>query len=286
MTMAESAGPAPRKFQVRFWGVRGTIPCPGPDTLRYGGNTSCIEVICGERHLVFDAGTGIRELGKFYSAKGCAVDAHIFLTHTHIDHINGLPFFRPAYSSENCFSLWAGHLLAQGQAIKPVLQQLMAAPFFPVPLDGMQAAWSFHDFRAGEVLRPHEGIALHTLPLNHPGGATAYRIEFDGRAVAIVTDTEHVRGRPDQSIIEFISGCEFMVYDSTYTDEIFPRFKGWGHSTWQEGVRLCKAAAVPRLVTFHHDPDNGDDDLDRIGELAHQSLPGALVAREGMILDV
>jgi len=242
--------------------------------------------LCGSRRLIFDAGTGIRELGKHYAREGGRIDAHIFLTLTHFDHVNGLPFFRPAYGREYCFSLWAGHLKAKGQTIKPVLSQMMAPPFFPIPLTGLRACWHFHDFHAGEVLQPFEGITLSTMPLNHPGGATAYRIEFDDRAAAIVTDTEHVPGKLDGGIVEFIKGCEFMVYDCTYTDENFDSFIGWGHSTWQEGIRLCEAASVKRLVTFHHEPDNDDARLDEIATGLEKSLPGSFVAREGLILEL
>ncbi|HLT01757.1 MAG TPA: MBL fold metallo-hydrolase [Geminicoccaceae bacterium] len=276
-----SAGP---EFWVRFWGVRGTVPCPGPDTLRYGGNTACIEVMCAKQRLIFDAGTGLRMLGAHLNGvEGLA--AHLFLTHTHIDHIIGFPFFRPAYRPGNRFELWAGHMGGREGALQEVLSNVMRAPIFPVPLDIMHACIAFHDFAAGEVLRPFPGIVLRTAPLNHPNGATGYRIEFAGKSICYVTDTEHREDALDQTIVELIRGSELVIYDATYTGEEYPSFKGWGHSTWNEGVRLCEAAGAGRLVAFHHDPDHTDDDLDRIAEQLERARPGSKVASEGLILE-
>lgn len=269
---------------VRFWGVRGTVPCPGPSTLRYGGNTACVEVRCGAQRLIFDAGTGLRVLGREMVSSGERVDAHLFFTHTHIDHVIGLPFFRPAYDAKNRFQFWSGHLARQGHTLASVLQQLMQTPFFPVPLGIMHACIGFNDFVPGAPIEPGEGILVRTAALNHPGGAVAYRVEYDGRAVCYVTDTEHVPGAPDRTVLELIAGADIVIYDSTYTDEEFERFKGWGHSTWQEGVRLCEQAGVGRFVAFHHDPDHDDEAMDRIATALEQARPGSLVAREGMVI--
>lgn len=271
-------------FWVRFWGVRGTVPCPGPETLRYGGNTACVEVRCGDKRLIFDAGTGIRPLGREWERNGCDLRAHIFLTHTHLDHVNGLPFFRPAYASGNCFQLWAGHLRPAGYRLQTVLQTLMQPPLFPVPLDILHACIGFHDFDAGDVLEPHPGVVVRTARLAHPGGAVGYRVEYGGRAVCYVTDTEHEEGRLDRRVLRLIDGADIVVYDSTYTDREYPEYRGWGHSTWQEGVRLCEAAGAGRLVAFHHDPDRDDDDLDRIAAELERARPGSVVAREGLVL--
>ena len=184
------------EFWLRFWGVRGTVPCPGPDTLRYGGNTACLEVMCGGQRLILDAGTGLRALGASINGQD-GLSAHIFLTHTHIDHINGFPFFRPAYNPKNRFELWAGHLGGQQGALQAVLKDLMRAPIFPVPLDIMEACIAFHDFAAGLVIEVVPGVVLRTAPLNHPNGATGYRIEHAGRSVCYVTDTEHREGALD-----------------------------------------------------------------------------------------
>jgi phosphoribosyl 1,2-cyclic phosphodiesterase len=271
-------------FTMRFWGVRGTVPCPEADRLRYGGNTSCIEVRCGEARLVFDAGTGLRALGNELLATDDKRQSHIFFTHTHLDHIAGLPFFRPGYDAANHFEFWAGHLLQHGLSLKAVLEQLMQPPLFPVPLDILHACVSFHDFRPGEVLHPFPDVVVRTLALNHPGGATAYRIEFAGQAMCIVTDVEHRAGVVDQDIVGFIRGAAIVVYDCTYTEDEYARFVGWGHSTWQQGVKLCEAAGAERLVAFHHDPDHDDDFMDEMGRQLARARPGSLVAAEGLTL--
>ncbi|HEX6977905.1 MAG TPA: MBL fold metallo-hydrolase [Alphaproteobacteria bacterium] len=273
---------ASSEFSVRFWGVRGSIPCPGPDTMRYGGNTSCLEVRCGEKLLIFDAGTGLRPLGAHLDRQG-SIDADLYLTHTHFDHVCGLPFFSPAYSRESRLSLWAGHLLPD-HTLRYVLSEMMMEPLFPVPISILGADISFHDFRAGQTLSPAPGITLRTAPLNHPNGATGYRIEYGGRSICYVTDTEHIPGKPDQRVLDLIAGADIVIYDATYTDDEFPQRCGWGHSTWQEGVRLATAAAVGTLVLFHHDPDHDDAFMDHVAAAAEVARPGTIVAREGMVL--
>ncbi|MFQ6016985.1 MAG: MBL fold metallo-hydrolase [Kiloniellaceae bacterium] len=269
-------------FTVRFWGVRGSIACPGEGHRRYGGNTSCLEVRCAERLLVFDAGTGVRLLGQSLTAAD-GLSGDLFLTHTHLDHIVGLPFFGPLFNPTARFRVWAGHLRPE-LTLHEALGQFMMAPLFPVPPEIFTGNITFHDFVAGETLEPHPGVRLRTAALNHPNGATGYRIEFGGRAICYVTDTEHVEGRPDRNILGLIEGADMMIYDSSYTDEEFPKFRTWGHSTWQEGVRLCDRAGVKQLVIFHHDPAHDDAFMDRVAEDAERMRPGTLVAREGMVL--
>jgi len=267
---------------VRFWGVRGSISCPGPETVRYGGNTSCIEVRCGERVLIFDAGTGLRPLGAYLDAQG-PVDADLFFTHTHFDHICGLPFFSSAYAKTNKFRFWAGHLLPD-HTLRYVLSEMMMAPLFPIPISVLGADISFHDFRSGETLHPAPGTTVRTVPLNHPNGATGYRVDYAGKSICYITDTEHKPGQPDQSILDLVAGADIVVYDATYDDAEFAAHVGWGHSTWQEGIRLADMAQVKRLVIFHHDPGHDDDEMDRIAAAAAKTRPGTVVAKEGMIL--
>ena len=270
------------EFSVHFWGVRGSIACPGEATVRYGGNTSCVEVRCGDKLLIFDAGTGARLLGRKLAAAG-RVEADYFFSHTHFDHIVGIPFFLPAYDAANRLDFWAGHLLPE-HTIEQTLRGAMVSPLFPVPLDVMKAEITFHDFRAGETLEPRPGIRIRTAPLNHPNNATGYRVEFGGRTMCYVTDTEHTVGTLDDTILGLIDGADMVIYDSTYTDEGFGSYVGWGHSTWQEGIRLCREAGVERLVIFHHDPDHDDAAMDDIAAKARAAFPGAIVAREGMTL--
>jgi phosphoribosyl 1,2-cyclic phosphodiesterase len=268
---------------VRFWGVRGSIATPGPATARYGGNTSSIEVRCGARLILLDAGTGMRYLGNRLVAEA-PLDADIFFTHTHFDHVCGLPFFKPFFQPQNSFSLWAGHL-SGAMTLQRVMREFMVAPLFPVPPEVFKAKMQYRDFKAGETLAPAPGIVLHTAVLNHPDGATGYRIEYGGKSVCYVTDTEHVPGVPDRNILALVEGADILIYDCTYTDDEYAKsYAGWGHSTWQEAVRLCKSAGVKKLVVFHHDPDHDDDRLDVIAREVEAALPGAVLAHEGMVL--
>ena len=271
------------QFKVQFWGVRGSIACPGEAHKRFGGNTSCVEVRCGQRRLILDAGTGLRELGDVLMADGDDRDIDIFLTHTHHDHIAGFPFFSPFFNKDYTFRIWAGHLRPP-LSLHQVLCQYMAAPLFPVPPEIFSADVSYRDFTVGTTLEPFEGVSLKTTALNHPNGATGYRIEFAGKSLCYVTDTEHVVGQPDENILALIDGADILIYDSTYSDEEFPKYVSWGHSTWQEGVRLSDQAGVGTLVIFHHDPSHEDERMDEIAAAAEKARPGTVVAREGMVL--
>ena len=273
---------AKEDFLVRFWGVRGSVACAGPETVRYGGNTSSLEIRCGEHLLMFDAGTGFRKLGDSLLAEA-PLDADLFLTHTHFDHVVGLPFFKPAFNPDNTIRMWAGHLMPELN-LRIVLSEMMMAPLFPVPLEIFAAELSFRDFRMGETLNPKPGVTLRTAPLSHPNGATGYRVEFAGKSICYLTDTEHVDGEPNQNILNLIEGADIAIYDSMFTEEELPRRRGFGHSTWEEGVRLCDAAGVKQFVVFHHDPDHDDAFMDEIAALVEQRRPGSVVAREGMVL--
>src|SRR6188768_3534618 len=219
-------GRRPVSLAVRFWGVRGSIACPSPTHVRYGGNTSCLEVTAGEHTIILDAGTGIRSLGHSILDRGLT-SAHLLLTHSHWDHINGFPFFGPGFKKGYEFKV-------------------------------MQASLTFEDFKAGESFKIGPDVTIVTAPLNHPNGATGYRVEFGGKSLCYVTDTEHVPGRPDQNVLGLIEGADLVIYDSTYTEDEFPAKVGWGHSTWQEAVALCTAAKVKQLSIFHHDPEHDD----------------------------
>jgi phosphoribosyl 1,2-cyclic phosphodiesterase len=267
---------------VKFWGVRGSIACPSPQHVVYGGNTSCLEVFAGDHRIVLDAGTGVRNLGMEFLRDGVKKGV-ILLTHTHWDHINGFPFFGPAFQANSKFTIFAGHLSHAG-GVENVLANQMANPTFPVPLDALQAELDFEDFEAGLNWTMDGGVTIKTAPLNHPNGSTAYRIEHAGRSVCYVTDTEHIIGKPDETVLSFIAGADIVVYDCTYSDAEFKAKIGWGHSTWQEGVRLCKAAGVKQLAIFHHDPDHYDDYMRQVEIDARAMWSGTVVAREQMIL--
>ncbi len=267
---------------VKFWGVRGSIACPSPEHVVYGGNTSCLEIFAGDQRIILDAGTGIRGLGQEFLRDGLKKGT-LLLTHSHWDHINGFPFFAPMFAPSYEFGIYAGHLSNAG-GIEGVLSTQMANPLFPVPLEALQAKLRFVDFKAGESWDQGGGVMVRTSPLNHPNGATGYRIEHGGQSICYVTDTEHVIGKPDQRVLKFIEGADIVIYDCTYTDAEFPAKIGWGHSTWEEGVRLAKLANVGQLVIFHHDPDHNDDFMAQLERTARTTWAGTVVAREQMIL--
>lgn len=270
---------------VRFWGVRGGIACPGPQTARYGGNTSCVELSLGDRTLIFDGGTGMRLLGNELAKRSSSINADVFFTHFHMDHIGGLPFFAPCYDPDNHLRFWAG-TQGSGRTTKQALGAMMTAPLFPVGLEEFKAKIDFRDFRPGDVLQPHNDITVRTASLNHPGGSTGYRVEYRNSSIAYITDTEHRPGELDKNVLALADSVDLMIYDCNYTDEEFPKHIGWGHSTWQQGVRLADMANVGQLALFHHDPKHDDELLDRIGREAAKARPNTVVASELMTLAI
>ena len=197
-------------LKVRFWGVRGSISCSGAEYARYGGNTSCLEVSAGGRRLIFDAGTGIRPLG-LELARLAPLDIDIYFTHTHLDHLSGLTFFAPLFEARNSVRMWAGHLEAP-YTLKKVVSNLMQAPIYPVTLDIFKAQVKFTEFKAGDPLLCGT-VKMLTAPLNHPNGATGYRIEHGGKAICYITDTEHRPGERDKTIVDLCRGADIMIYD-------------------------------------------------------------------------
>ncbi|MBN9070639.1 MAG: MBL fold metallo-hydrolase [Rhizobiales bacterium] len=275
---------AEETLKIHFWGVRGSVPVSGAEYGAYGGNTACIELTCGGRTLILDAGSGLRQAGEALTASGVA-EADIFLTHSHYDHVIGLPFFTPLYDPKIRITLWCGHMSGRMTA-RELLGAFMSPPWFPVEVDSCTANLAYRDFVPGDVLAPAEDIAVRTAPLNHPGGCVGYRVEWAGRAVALVSDTEHMPGTLDPVILDFIRGADLVIYDTTYTDAEMQRFRGFGHSSWQQGIRLCEAAGAKRLALFHHDPARTDAQLAAIERDARERFAGAFAARDGLTLEL
>jgi phosphoribosyl 1,2-cyclic phosphodiesterase len=275
------------QFIVQFWGVRGSIPSPGPHTVRYGGNTPCVEMQVGGRRLIFDGGTGLRVLGQSLLS-AMPLEAYMFFTHSHWDHIQGFPFFTPGFVKGNCFHIY-GAIAPDGSTIEQRLNDQMLHPNFPVPLQIMGADLRFYDIKPGETI-PIDDIKVETAPLNHPGEAVGYRINWRGGSAVYVTDTEHYPDRLDENVLWLARDADVLIYDCCYTDEEYHCPKtpkvGWGHSTWEEALKVAQAANVKTLVIFHHDPLHDDDFLDAVGEEASAKFPGAIMAKEGMILNV
>jgi len=271
------------QFTVHFWGVRGSIASPGAETVRYGGNTSCVEMRVGSKRLIFDGGTGLRMLGNALMSQ-LPAEAYLFFTHSHWDHIQGFPFFVPAFVRGNRFHIH-GSIAPNGSTIEQRLNDQMLHPNFPVPLQVMGADLKFYDLEIGETIQI-EDISVETALLNHPGEAVGYRVNWRQYAAAYITDTEHFPDRLDENVMRLARNADVMIYDATYTDEEYHSKAsskvGWGHSTWQEAIKVAKAANVKRLVIFHHDPMHNDDFLDRVGEQAAQSFANCIMAREGL----
>jgi phosphoribosyl 1,2-cyclic phosphodiesterase len=268
---------------LRIWGARGSLPTPGPSTVRYGGNTLCIEMWCGPHLLILDGGSGARELGREMAASGQPVDADILLSHTHLDHICGLPFFAPMFDPKARLRFWGGHL-APPDGIAEALLRGWQAPLMPDMDAAFRANLTFRNFVPGDTLPLHPGLKVTTVALNHPGNAIGYRIEWAGSSVCYITDTEHPAQGLDQSLVHFVAGTDILIYDASYTDEEYRTRVGWGHSTWRVGADLADAAGVGRLVLFHHDPGHDDAMMDGIARAIEARRPGSLVAMEGMRL--
>ncbi|MEY3332144.1 MAG: hypothetical protein RLZZ176_444 [Cyanobacteriota bacterium] len=276
-----------KEFNVQFWGVRGSIPSPGLETVRYGGNTPCVSMQVGGKRLIFDAGTGLHVLGQSLLPK-MPVEGHIFFTHSHWDHIQGFPFFTPAFIGGNKFHIY-GAIAPDGSTIEQRLNDQMLHPNFPVPLQIMQSKLTFHNVQIGNSIHIDD-VIIETAPLNHPGEAVGYRVNWRGGAAVYITDTEHYPDHLDENVLWLARNADILIYDSTYSDEEYSNPKslkvGWGHSTWQEAIKVAKAANVKTLVIYHHDPAHNDDYLDRVGEEALASFSGAIMAKEGLVLAV
>lgn len=271
-------------MEVTFWGVRGSIPCSGPDYRRVGGHTSCVSASFDNTLVIFDAGTGMRDLGLWLkNEKPHIKTIHLFLSHAHYDHIIGFPFFGPIWDPSVHLNIYATIMGPMGGIHHFFQHHLFQPPFFPVQLSQLQATFTFHDISDGDHLTilPHVGVDV--FPLNHPGGASGFRLQVNKKVMCYVSDTEHEPTKgPSKTILNAIKDADLIVYDTSFTDEEYVHFQGWGHSTWQEGVRLCLDAGVKRMALYHHDPSHTDTLMDAI-ELKAQSLfPGAFVARQGM----
>jgi len=267
---------------VRFWGTRGSCPVSGPKTVRYGGNTSCIEVRIGAQVLILDCGTGLRELGSSLNRefKGVPLDAHIFVGHTHWDHIQGFPFFTPLYNPRNSFTIYGVH--AAHGSLQKVFGGSMASDYFPIPMSQLSGKVRFVEMTGPVQLGEVKVSFLH---INHPGLCIAFRIEAQGRSVTYLGDRESyvklsgdndLSRRQDADLVTFSRGSDLLIAEAQYTEEEYAARKGWGHSTFDDTVSCAVSAGVKRLAVFHHDPDHTDDMMD-----AHVEHCRALAGKAG-----
>ena len=293
-------------MELTFHGVRGTVPAPGPETRRYGGNTSCAALrTASGALLVLDAGTGISWLGRalmatdFGKGKGAAA---LLLTHAHWDHIQGIPFFAPAFQPGNRFTIWGAKSLAA--SIRRVVRDQMSPVVFPVAFEELAATFDFRELT--DERHASDGFDVRAFPVRHPGGALGYRFAGRGRdseestsAFVYISDNElratdasATNERWRAKLVEFIRGSRVLIHDATYTEEEYETHRGWGHSTYGDAVALALESGVETLVLFHHSPDRSDDDVDaRLAECRAASDRSGrplrvMAAAEGLELEI
>lgn len=273
---------AASEFTVAFWGVRGSLASPGRDFQRTGGNTICASATCGERLVIFDAGTGIRELGSRLLAQNKIRRIDLMMTHVHYDHIEGIPFFGPFFSPDFTINVWLGHI--DGAATtEAAIRGLMRRPYFPVGPDVFRAKVAYRQVEPFAKFDLGDGVAVRTSPINHPGGATAYRVDYRGKSFAFVTDMEHDPGETDPSVVELVRDVDLFAYDSSFTDEELPEYRGYGHSTWEEGLRLRAKSNAGAYFAIHHMPFRTDAEVNAIEAQIRKRHAKSGVAREGDI---
>lgn len=271
---------------VKFWGVRGSIPTPERRNSRYGGNTTCIELrLANGTLIILDCGTGLRALGKSLLREFATRPTHgyVFLTHFHWDHIQGIPFFLPLYKKGN--SMFFHSVLGDERQLKGAVEAQMASPYFPVDPSFMAAVRHFYELGPGPINL--NGAIITSAPMNHPQGCVGYRIEADGASFVLATDTEPGSPVHDRQIRELARDADVLVYDAQYTPEQLQNEKrGWGHSSWLEGIRVARDSGARRLVLFHHDPDSDDNFVDALVARAREEFPNVSAASEGSRLDL
>jgi phosphoribosyl 1,2-cyclic phosphodiesterase len=273
-------------LSIRFWGVRGSCPSPGPETARVGGNTSCVEVVAGDTRIALDAGTGLRRMGGALLAQGKPVAMTVLLSHVHWDHIQGLPFFGPIYAPGTKLTIAGG---APATPLRESLRRQMSAPNFPVDWNDLPSSIEAVEMRDGS--RMQLGNAeVRVARANHPDAVLAYRIDHGGRSVVYATDTEHY-ACVDPRLVSLAKDADVLIYDAQYLPEEYvgqlgPSRVGWGHSTYEAGVALARAAGVSKLVLFHHDPSRSDEGVAAIEQRAQDTFHDVVAAREGMTIDL
>jgi phosphoribosyl 1,2-cyclic phosphodiesterase len=276
----------PTRFSVRFWGVRGSLATSGPDFAHVGGNTSCVEVRLGNQLIILDAGTGLYRLGLALPPR---VEATILLSHFHWDHIQGFPFFRPAYEPNSHIKIYGPG--RDATEVEEALRRQMEPPHFPVPLASMEGRFEFGALHNGDEIYIGE-TRVQVRRLNHPQECLGYRISLGSKSIAYVTDTEHLEnGSIDPHVLDLARDATVLIYDAQYTDAEYHgehgrSRKGWGHSTVSAACRVARAARVKRLVLFHHDPCHDDELVGRLVDQATLMFPHVVAACEGMELEL
>jgi len=277
--------------KLSFWGVRGSTPTVDPATWRYGGNTPCVELIAPDgTQFIFDCGTGLRMLGSRWGngnggPSGQSAGTHIFVTHYHWDHIQGLPFFAPLYVENNEFEFYSFRSSFLGRdSLRQVMETQMALPYFPVDISAMNARRKFREVDGGESFTIGSNKIV-TRWLNHPQGCLGFRVETPAGTVVYATDNEPGDPALDKSLRELAAGADIFINDAQYTPaQLANERKGWGHSSWLEGVNIAREVNAKTLVLFHHDPDSTDRTIDEILQQAREDFDSVFAASEGMVI--
>jgi len=260
------------RHDVTFWGVRGSIPSPGAQTALVGGNTTSVEVRMATETLLIDGGSGLRAYAT--SRTGGPLRATLLFSHYHWDHIQGVPFFLPLFHPESKV------VMVGPPGLRAVLSRQMSSPTFPVGLEALQARLTFQEISAGDAFDVGS-VRVQTTALNHPGGAVAYRLEHQGHVVVTGFDHEHGDPEADERLVSLAAGAELLLYDAMYHPEEYKSRRGWGHSTFEQGVILAHRAGVRHLALTHHDPTRTDEAVADLEHEAQALFPGAFAAREG-----
>ena len=280
--------------KLSFWGVRGSTPTVDPATWRYGGNTPCLELTAPDgTQFILDCGTGLRVLGNRWTARSMEnleaeakkPETHILVTHYHWDHIQGVPFFSPLYAENNAFHFYSFRSKHLGRdSLKQVFETQMATPYFPVNMSAMTAKKKFMEISGGDSFTVGEN-KITARHINHPQGCLGFRIETPAGTIVYATDNEPGDPKLDQELRELAAGADILINDAQYTPEqLATTRKGWGHSSWHEGVKVAMEAGVKTLVLFHHDPDSSDRMVDDLLRQARDEFNSVFAASEGMVI--
>jgi len=273
----------PAALVVEIWGARGSMPTPGPSTLRYGGNTTCISIrsASGDR-IIIDSGSGIRKLGRALLAETPrAPEINLFFTHFHWDHLQGLPFFAPFIQGTAKVRF---HASVESSETRARLERQMSDPFFTLDFNRAKAEREF--FKNSNSIIRCGALNVEAFPLNHPQGACGYRIESGGASVVIATDVEHGHPTLDSLLRERAKDTDLLIYDAQYTDAEYATRVGWGHSTQRAATEVAADAGVKKLVLFHHDPEHDDAAMDQILSETRKLFPATTVACEGDFISI
>jgi phosphoribosyl 1,2-cyclic phosphodiesterase len=303
-------------LSMRFWGVRGTVPCPGPDTVAFGGNTACIEIRAGDRLLIVDMGTGLRSLGDWLLAneikKGRPVDADIFISHTHTDHIMGLPVFTPIFIPTTKLHIW-GPVSSEEETLESILGTQLSYRYWPIRLSELSAKIEYTQLRE-TTIDLGGGLSVSSKYMNHPILCLGYRFEYKGKTIVTAYDNEPFRNlfptdpadpsydedaaregelvakEENEKLLRFFLDADILIHDAQYTEKEYSGHLGWGHSSYERAVNWAHKSHVKNLVLFHHDPNRTDEQLTGLENDYQAKVKGktsmkVMMAREGLVIE-